>query len=880
MMRSLMRPLTVAAAAMVTVTTALTAFTLTPPVPEAAAAAVPVADSSAAAENDARRAFAEMPLSFEANRGQVDARSRYVASGDGFTLFLTRDRAVFDLEAPRRTEKGHRSARRVAVALDPVGANPAPRVAASHRRTGTSSYFIGDDPSRWQRRVPTFDRVRYHGLYPGIDMVFHGTRSGAEYDFVVAPGADPARIGFRLRGVDGLRLDHGDLVAHTAVGDFVHRAPVAYQSIGGERRTVTATFRVVDGVIGFALGSYDATRPLVIDPETDLEYSTYLGGSDFELGHAIALDGGDAYVTGTTAATDFPTTTGPYDADSGENVFVTRISPDGAGSADLVSSAVLGGSGDDRGLAIAVDGGDAYVSGLVRASDFPATGDFPTTPGAFDESFNGAEDGFVARLALQTTGNADLTYATLVGGSGFDDARAIAVTGGDVYLAGSAESSDYPTTAGALDRALGGPTDATLTRISPDGAGAADLVYSTYLGGSGIDSAWAIAMDGGDAYLTGSTWDVSNFPTTAGAFDRTLGGQQDAFLSRISPDGAHAADLVYSTYLGGPSWDDANGVTVADGDAYVVGTAESARFPTTIGAYDRTYNGDTDGYVARISPDGARRADLRYSTFLGGRKEDWVDSVVVDDGALYLCGGSESRNFPTTAGAYDRTYGGGVDGTVARIVPRSKGRADLTYSTYVGGNGWDTLYQLAVDAGTAYVVGWTGSTNLPTTAGAYDTVGNSDDAFLVAMRIPDSAFRPDGWIRRGGGSNIGDDVYNATGRNQTTRSRTERGRSTTFWVTAQNDDGFTDRLLVAGPGSTRRWVVGYYRGRANITDKVTGNGYRTPSLAPGGRVLIKVTIKPKSSARIGSVRSARVLLTSLGNRFYKDVVKAEATVGH
>jgi hypothetical protein len=872
-MHSLTKPITVVATAVVTLTTAITALALTPSAPDGAAAVVPVADSPSATEDGARRAFAETPLSFEANRGQLDARSKYVASGDGFTLFLARDRAVFDLEAPdARDAEGHRSRRRVAVALDPVGADPAPRVVGRHRRAGTSSYFIGD-PSRWRRRVPTFGRVRYRGLYPGVDMVFHGTRSGAEYDFVVAPDADPSRIGYRLRGIESLRLDHGDLVAATAVGDFVHRAPVAYQRIGGARRTVTASFRVVDGVIGFDVGSYDPSLPLVIDPTTDVEYATYLGGSGFELGRSVALHDGDAYIMGSTSSTDFPTTTGPYQDDSGTNVFVTRISPDGSGAADLVASAVLGGSASDNALGMDLDGGDAYVSGVTRSSDFP------TTAGAFDETFNdGIEDTFFVRLTLGETGSADLRYATYLGGNGFDDGRAIAVDGGDAYLAGSSESSDYPTTAGAFDRTLGGVTDAVLTRISPDGAGPADLVYSTYFGGSDIDSVRAIAMDGGDAYITGSTWYVSDFPTTAGAYDRSLAGVEDAFLTRFSPDAEGAADLVYSTYLGGPSWDEGYSLTLADGDAYLVGATHSARFPTTAHAYDRTYNGDTDGFVARVSPDSAGGADLRYATFLGGGKEDWVNGVVVEGRAVYVVGGTESVGFPTTAGAYDRTFGGVLDGHVARIVPRSKGKADLKYSTFIGGSGWDTLYELAADAGALYVAGWTDSPDAPTTDGAYDTVGDADDAFLIVVRPPDNKYRPDGWIRRDPGGYVGDDIYNLTGEGQLRRTILGAGWRKAYFVTAQNDDASPDRIKITGPGSSGDWRVTYTRGDVDITRQVTGRGYRTRSLPAGGKVEIRVKVIARDSAPIGARKTVRVLLTSLGNSAFQDVVKAKLTV--
>lgn len=874
MLHLLTRPVAAVAAATLAVTAAVTALTLTQADPDDVAAALPDAGTTAAMEDRARRAFDSLPLAFEVNRGQTDAAVEYLAQGSGFTLFLTESGAVFDLRAADASPKATKQpAPAVAVALDPVGADPTPRLVGRSPQSATSSYFLGDDPSKWQRGVPAFGRVRYQGLYPGIDMVFRGHRSGAEYDFVVAPGTDPTRIGYRLRGADGLALDDGDLVATTAIGDFVHRAPIAFQRIDGERRRVDAGYRLVDGVVSFDLGDYDDRRPLVIDPATDLEYSTYLGGGQIDVGHAIAVDDGDAYIAGSTLSTNFPTTTGPYPSDSGTNMFVSRISTDGAGTADLVSSAVVGGSASDNGLGMTLDGGHAYVSGITRSSDFPSTS------GAYDESFNGGvEDSFLARLTLGSTGSADLTYATLVGGSGFDDARAVAVAGGDVYLAGSAESADYPTTEGAFDRTLGGVTDAVLTRISPDGAGAADLVYSTYFGGDGIDSAWAIAMDDGDAYLTGSTWDVSNFPTTVGAFDRTLGGQKDAFLTRISPDGAGEADLVYSTYLGGGSWDEANGIAVADGDAYIVGSAASARFPTTVGAYDRTFNGEGDAFVARISPDSAGTADLRYSTFLGGRKEDWVNSIIVDGRAIDIVGGSEGAGFPTTVGALDRTYGGGVDGIVARLTPAGRGKGDLKYSTFFGGNGWDTLYQLAPHAGTLYVAGWTDSTDLRTTAGAYDTVGNSDDAFLIAMRVRDRAFRPDAWIRRDNGGNVGDEIYNTTGERQTRRTILWAGWRKVYVVTAQNDDDVSDRFRITGPGSSRTWVVRYFRAGENITRQVTGRGYRAGPVSAGGDLEIKVTVKARRSAPVGSRKAVLVLVTSLGNPVFKDAVKARLTV--
>lgn len=864
------------AAALAVLTTTVTVTAITPTgSPDAARSSQGEPGTRA---NSARRAAATMPLAFEANRGQTDRRVRYLARGAGFTLFLTERGAVFDLQ-----REG--SGRGVAVALDPVGADPTPRLTGRVRQAATSSYFLGDDPRRWRRGVPGFAEVRYEEVYPGIDLEFRGDRSGAEYDFVVAPGVDPGRIGYRLRGTDGLRLDDdGDLVAPTAVGDFVHRAPVAYQRIDGARVPVSARYRLADGVVGFQVGTYDPGRPLVIDPDTDLEYSTFLGGGGgagagdgSELGEDLAVDGDDVYLTGATQSADFPTTTGAYDDTTNGvlDAFAAKFTSDGAGGMTLAYSTFIGGSDLDYADSIAVSQGDVYLTGDTESKDFPVTA------GAYDPTANGdqPDDAFVVRLSPDGQGAADLAYSTFLGSSGYERASGIAVDGGDISVAGYTASAAFPTTPGAYDTSFGRFANAYYAVLSPDGAGAADLVYSTFLGGNGQNSASDVTLAGGDAFVTGETTGT-DFPTTVGAYDRSYsrGGRHDIFMVQLSPDGAGGADLVYSTYLGVGGDDSGWGVAVSEGDVYLTGLTSSPRFPTVTGAYDRTFNGEYDAFVVRLSPDGNGAADLRYSTFLGGRGEDFATDLTVVDEDAYVVGGTDSAGFPTTRGAYDRSANGELDAFISRI-RTGPGTAGLAYSTFLGGSRWDITDGIAVVGGTVLAGGDTQSAGFPTTPGAFDqTRDGPSDAFVARVRTPDRRFRPDGWIRLGRGRDHGDDVYNTTGRRQTSAAHARRGEGRVFWVTAQNDSRLPDRFGVTGPGSTPRWRIRYHAGGEDITGHVVDGGYTTRRLGRGDRQRVRVTVLPRATAPLGSRTTPRIALTSQAEPDRQDVVRARVTV--
>jgi Ca2+-binding RTX toxin-like protein len=636
--------------------------------PERGSPTGPVSWAAPLAEDQRARVledYAQAPLSFEENRGQTDPRVRYLTRGEGYTLYLIEQEAVFALSGAS-SEPGTVGASPTppgaALRMALVGADSAPGVAGQGPLPGVVSYLKGSDPMGWHTGIPTFARVRYRDVYPGTDLVFRGTRDALEYDFLLAPGADPGRIALRFQGAEDLLIDSdGDLVITTAVGKLVHRAPVVYQEAGGERREVTGAYRLHGDRVGFALGAYDRARPLVIDPVV-LAYSTFLGGTDEEQGLGIAVDPytRQAYVTGNTfdAATDFPTTSGAFDQthNGDSDAFVTKV---GSRGATLSYSTFLGGSGFDQGLGIAVDGaGAAYVTGNTVDD---AT-DFPTTPGAFEQTHNGGFDAFVTKVG--PTG-ADLSYSTFLGAFSTDRGFGIAVDGaGAAYVTGHTFATDFPTTPGAFDQTHNGDFDAFVTKLLPTGAA---LSYSTFLGGSSFDLGLGIAVDRARAaYVTGHTFDAAtDFPTTPGAFDQTHNGDSDAFVTKLGPIGGA---LSYSTFLGGSSFDLGFGIAV-DGDrlAYVTGFTQATDFPTTAGAFDQTHNGGSDAFVTKVGPTGAA---LGYSTFLGGSGEDQGFGIAVNgDGAAYVTGlTSSATDFPTSPGAFDQSHNGRVDAFVTKLV--------------------------------------------------------------------------------------------------------------------------------------------------------------------------------------------------------------------
>ena len=463
----------------------------------------------------------------------------------------------------------------------------------------------------------------------------------------------------------------------------------------------------------------------MIDPL--LVYSTYLGGSGGDQGNSIAVDGsGNAYVTGVTDSTDFPTVNSMQSTNGGDyDAFVTKLNPTGSA---LIYSTYLGGDGIDDGNGIAVDAsGNAYVTGRTDSTNFP------TTASAFQPTIGGIYgNAFLAKL--NATGSA-LVYSTYLGGSGDDSGNSIAVdTSGNAYVTGYTDSTNFPATAGAFQPTIGGMFDnGFVTKLNPTGSA---LVYSTYLGGSGDDSGQGIAVEAsGNAYVTGST-DSTNFPATAGAFQPTIGGMFDnGFVTKLNPTGSA---LVYSTYLGGSGNDSGNSIAVnTSGNAYVTGYTDSTNFPVTAGAFQPTIGGMFDNaFVTKLNPTGSA---LVYSTYLGGSGDDSGNSIAVDTyGNAYLTGITSSTNFPTVK-PLQSSYGTGQSDVFVSLL-NPNGSA-LVYSTYLGGSPTaDTGLGITVDgSGNAYVTGYTGSTIFPTTAGAFQTTyAGEGDAFVTKIASENS----------------------------------------------------------------------------------------------------------------------------------------------
>jgi hypothetical protein len=687
--------------------------------------------------------YLKLPLRFEANRGQADQRVRFISRGLGYNLFLTSREAVLVLATPvaKQSAPGDQlqpeataSPRTppAVVRLELTGANRRPAITEEDPLPTKSNYFIGNDPNKWRTKIPNYAQVRYRDVYPGIDLIYYGNQRRLEHDFVVAPGADPGRIALGLRGVSKLRIEGGDLVMSTAQGELRLLKPEIYQSLEGSRHSVPGGYVFKgDNRVGFEVAEFDHRRPLVIDPV--LSYSTFLGGDYSDRAFGIALDSsGNAYVTGVTFSSDFPVTSGAFQTtllanidgcsngekviDGGQgNGFVAKLNSTGTA---LIYSTYVGGTCADAANAIAVDSsGNAYITGVTGSTNFP------TTSGAFQTSKASTHyNAFVTKL--NSTGTA-LLYSTYLGGNVIDEGNGIALdSGGNAYVTGETNSTNFPTTSGAFQTSIANSDDypsAFVSKFNPTGTA---LVYSTYLGGNGGDEAFGIALDSsGNAYITGLTAST-NFPTTSGAFRTTLGSSNgNAFVTKLNSTGAA---LLYSTYLGGSGGDNGNGIAVdSSGNAYVTGLTSSTDFPTTSGAFQTALAGTGNAFVTKLNSSGAA---LLYSTYLGGSGGASGYSIAVDSsGNAYVTGATSSTVFPTTSGAIQTTLGT-IYGNAFVTELNSTGSA-LVYSTYLGGSGnvsagyGDAGLGIALNSsGNAYVTGLTASANFPVTPGAFQTV--------------------------------------------------------------------------------------------------------------------------------------------------------------
>ncbi|HXJ96314.1 MAG TPA: choice-of-anchor D domain-containing protein [Terriglobia bacterium] len=745
-----------------------------------------------------REQYAKLPLSFEANLGQTDPQVKFLSRGSGYTLFLTKRDAVLTLHrskvngnpsrsatpSSKPTDAAHQATSALHMSL--AGANAHLSPAGADELPGKVNYFIGNDPKKWQSNIPTYGKVQYPNVYPGIDLTYYGNQGQLEDDFVVSPGADPRSIRLRLRGADKVQVSpSGDLILSTRAGEVRLRKPEIYQALPvsmsamrNRSSKLTLTRRPVSGhyvvrhhnEIGFEVGAYDRTQPLVIDPV--LVYSSYLGGSNDEKLSGMDLASGDEMVvTGDTASDDFPTEN-PYQGTIGSgstrNVFITEFSSDGT---SLVFSTYLGGSAQDGGWGLVVDSsGNIYVDGFASSSNFPATanayqGTFVGTPVTDYDVFLSKFDASGSRL-LYSSYIGQMDFAAVQDGQ----IGLAANNTGKAYLAGTTNSSTFPVTSGALQIDFNGVDDGFVTVMDTTQSGPASLAYSTFIGGSGVDAILNDVIDSsGYIYITGHTTS-NNFPTTAGAFQTACVQSSgtcsdDAFVAKINPAGQRSADLVYSTYLGGSGTDHGFSLAVdSSGNIYSTGFTNSSNFPTSPGAFQTMCGPDgtcesganEKGYVTEINPGGHGSSDLIYSTYLSGEALDVPKFLVLDSqNDAYIVGRTTSQQFPVmnplqaakagpaNTSSCQTTSCAAYDGFITELNPTGTG---LVFSTFNGGSNFDSWNAEVLDSsGNLYVGGRTSSTDYAATAGVFQpahaaVVGGSAglDA-MVAKISPTSA---------------------------------------------------------------------------------------------------------------------------------------------
>ena len=659
--------------------------------------------------------FGKLPLSFEANTGQADSELKFIARGSGYGLFLSPAETLLVLRSRTKTERSNKTSRLLSpqpsvsepLSMKLVKANQNPRIVGLDQLPGETNYFIGNDPQKWRTKVPNYERVRYESVYRGIDMIYYGNQGQLEYDFIVAPGADPSAIRMSYDGAKSRRIaPNGDLVIAMKRGEVVQRKPIVYQEVDGVRREVAGEYFLAGKrEIGFRLGEYDKSKPLVIDPV--LTYSTYHGGNNDDDAWAIDVDSsGNVYITGETLSTNFPranalqfnkVVTTPFDT---TDLFITKLN---AAGSQLVYSTYLGGNWNDWGHGIKVDSsGVAYVVAESSSSNFPLQNPRQPTHGGLVD---------VVLFKISAAGS-QLLYSTYHGGSSNDVPAALDIdSSGNMYVSGYTVSTNFPV-ANAFDSTGGGNCEGSLCDdgfVFKMNAAGNQLVYSTYLGGSNNeDRARDIAVDSsGIAYVVGYT-SANNFPVSSPM--QTWQGFQDGFLTAFSSTGS----VVFSTYLGGSGDDMAMGLALdSSSNIYITGSTESNNFPT-LNPLQATRGGIADAFITKINSTGST---LIYSTYLGGSlgpddAEGGWDIAVDADGNIYIAGNADSTNFPSV-NPVQSGLGGSIDAFAAKL---NAAGSTLIYSTYLGGSNLDFARAIAIDtSGNAYVCGSTMSTDFPTT---------------------------------------------------------------------------------------------------------------------------------------------------------------------
>ncbi len=731
-----------------------------------AGAQAPASRVAPSAINRASNQYGQLPLSFEANRGQMDPHVKFLSRGSTYSVFLTSGGMTLALHpsavppvqnasinsgapisiAPRantlgfstqlRHPKRDSKAAPVSLTINLVGAAANPKVVGENPLPTKVNYFIGRDPNKWQTNIQTYARVRYRNVYPGIDLLYYGNNRQVEYDFVVAPGADANKIQFSVKGADTLGVDsQGNLVLTKGTSRMLFQAPGIFQEQHGARVQVSGGYSLKDSThVGFTVSPHDNARALVIDPV--LVYSTFVGGSGDDEGSAIAVDaGGNAYITGTTDSPDFPLPTLGSFTSTQTRIFLAKL--DASGSTLLFADYFGGSSGDDWPMGIALDSlGNAYVTGSATSADFPVLN-------AYQASMSGNQDAFLTKFSAD---GSSIIYSTYLGGTNTDYSNAVAVDrNGEAVVAGMTYSQDFPV-ANAYQSSVSASqygywgTYGFVTKFSADGS---SLVYSSYLGGSNVVGNYpcisyecapssginAVSVDtSGNAYVTGSTAN-SDFPVTQGAYMTTYPGAYPSvigFVSKFTGSGV----IGYSTYLGGTGFNYLVAIAVdSSGSAYVTGWDDgNDNFPVTSTAIcdpsTQFCNGAT---LTKLDSTGS---SLIYSTYLGANNGMAGDAIQVDaSGDAFIVGHSYSSQFSLVNPI--QGYAGDADVVVVEIDPAA---TTQLFASFLGGGQWDVGNGMALDSsGAIYIVGTTSSSDFPTKSAYQASWGGLDDTFITKI---------------------------------------------------------------------------------------------------------------------------------------------------
>ena len=666
--------------------------------------------------------FSKLPLSFIENQGQKDPAVLFHVEATDRSIYFTQDGVIFSSPG--------QDGNPVVVSMAVLGSGIDATVEGINPLPGKANFFRGNDPGSWITDVPTYGGVAYREVIPGVDLLFGGTEGTLKREFILSPGVDPEGLVLQYQGEASLeRESDGSLSVIIPGGALKEAAPVCYQVIGGEKKDIACSYRILgDGLVGFTIGYYNPDYALVIDPT--LDYSTYYGGTNEDRGLAVAVDGaGSAYVTGFTKSTNIPL---PYQQvvqelpGGSSDAFVVKLSPDGT---MLDWATYLGGNGDDQGLGIAVDtGGNATLTGYTLSCNFPVLNPFQGNM----SNCCCAPDAFVTKI--YANGSA-LAYSTFLGGNGTDVGQGIVLKNDtDAIVTGYTTSLDFPNVT-PFQQNLSGGSDVFVTELSYTGSGDASAIFSTYLGGESNDQGKGIALDtSGNIFLTGYT--KSQFFPTLNAYRQNLSGVQDAFVTKMDPT---ASALVYSTYLGGLGAEVGNGIAVdSAGNALVAGDTQSSNFPATPNAFQKLRKGIQDGFLTKMNPTGNA---LNFSTYIGGSDLDSCAGIVVDaNDRAVLTGFTDSMDYPVVNAFYPYTVGALSEAFVTRF---NQNGSAVVFSTYMGGKYYNQGTGIAKDAGANITItGWTNSAFFPVVNAYQSMNAGTFDVFIarIASRPPVANF--------------------------------------------------------------------------------------------------------------------------------------------